>query len=263
MTTCIHRCPYRYPQDQGEVGNPVCKSNEELPTLKSTFGSREEDWRRRGRQLGHTFPPSPPRLVDIDNGGQCHRERTLPVRKDLGSRGRLLTPRLVCLPPCTLHHSHCLHILNGTLPLLLHSHRPLPQADTHILPLGPGLEHKCLPPIGPPPHILAHTPLPSNRRPGNREKNAGDLETRSLCVPRGIEEERGRFSNRHPVVPQLGRNSKPGQKHEDALKALSCARTRPKQVEKKVDLSMGGCASVTAASVVLFAHVDLLARVSI
>ena len=94
-------------------------------------------------------------------------------------------------------------------------------------------------------------------------KNAGDLETRSLCVPRGIVEESGRFSSRHPVVPQLGRNSKPGQKHKDAAKALSCARTRPKQVEKKVDLSMGGCASVTAASVVLFAHVDLLARVTI
>ena len=212
MTTCIHRCPYRCPQDQGEVEILVCRSNEEHPTLRSTFGSREEDWRRRGRQLGHTFPPSPPRLVDIDNGGQCHRERTLPVRKDLGSRGRLLTPRLVCLPPCTLHHSHCPHILNDTLPLLLHSLRLL-QADTHILPLG--LEHRCLQPIGPPPHILAHTPLPSNRRPG---KNAGDQETRSLYVPRGTVEERGRFSSRHPVVPQLGRNSKPGQKHKGRLK---------------------------------------------
>ena len=200
MTTCIHRCPYRYPQDQGEVGIPVCKSNEELPTLKSTFGSREEDWRRRGRQLGHTFPPSPPRLVDIDNGGQGHRERTLPVRKDLGSRGRLLTPRLVCLPPCTLHHSHCLHILNGTLPLLLHSLRLLLlQADTHILPLGPGLEHRCPPPIGPPPHILAHTPLPSNRRPGSRKKMQ-EIWKRDLCVYLGA---LWRSAAGFPVVTQL------------------------------------------------------------
>ena len=179
MTTCIHRCPYRYPQDQGEVGIRVCKSNEELPTLKSTFGSREEDWRRRGRQLGHTFPPSPPRLVDIDNGGQGHRERTLPVRKDSGSRGRLLTPQLVCLPPCTLHHSHCPHILNDT-PRLLHSLRLLLQADTRILPFG--LEHKYLPPIGPPPHILAHTPLPSNRRPGIRKKCWRSGNTISVCT---------------------------------------------------------------------------------
>ena len=199
MITCIHRCPYRYPQDQGEVENPVCRSNEEHPTLRSTFGSREEDWRRRGRQLGHTFPPSPPRLVDIDNGGQGHRERTLPVRKDLGSRGRLLTPRLVCLPPCTLHHSHCHHILNDTLPLPLHSLRLLLQADTHILPLGPGLEHKCLLPIGPPPHILAHTPLPSNRRPGNRKKML-EIWKHDLCMYLGA---LWRSAAGFPVVTQL------------------------------------------------------------